>query len=590
MAVKYLGDGKYMALAADTKPTNAATNAEIWVTDTDDIYRYNGTSWVLLVANDKTETLTNKTISAANNTITIPDSGPARWFIYRIGTTSTGPYKALNKKTGEVEYSGSSLDAVLDPVLTDIEAGDSGTVTSFLSSGGHIYIDGSDAYYDCSAGFDGFTLPQYTTIEGPHNARIRVPSGYASYVFRIPSWHSINPTKYGSSTQAVTINGFSLSENGTGKAWIGVLIEGEADTTPTYLGGVGGCLVTRMRMIGPHTGIKLMQLSAYGWINACYFEKIYMSAPKWAGIEQELVSEPVNEFNYNVFRDIYIQSSGFFPAYGFRNMGYKGTQYINCQVWDVQDGQIKGNIDPRTSGGILCAQDVVINGGILCDEWDEPASGTFSAGHALVLAGYYSAGAAYPKKFQDPGENTMIFGDWKLGGQMSKIYIPPAGGIGGTGILSIEGRNTTAGSNVELIGANDTVTTAVSLYNKSKSERFYFNRQSTSTLIEQVKQTAGGTLRPILFRMNDVPGVGSIESFRINTNGDIQIADTRNIVLNATTGTKIGTATTQKLGFFNKTPIVQKAAIADTSSGAVATVETELNKVKQLLRDYGLLA
>jgi hypothetical protein len=37
----------------------------------------------------------------------------------------------------------------------------------------------------------------------------------------------------------------------------------------------------------------------------------------------------------------------------------------------------------------------------------------------------------------------------------------------------------------------------------------------------------------------------------------ITISDAKNIVLNTTTGTKIGTGTTQKLAFWNKTPIVQ---------------------------------
>jgi hypothetical protein len=46
MAVTYLGDGKYMALVADTKPTTAATNAELWETDTGKIHLYNGTAWV----------------------------------------------------------------------------------------------------------------------------------------------------------------------------------------------------------------------------------------------------------------------------------------------------------------------------------------------------------------------------------------------------------------------------------------------------------------------------------------------------------------------------------------------------------------
>lgn len=80
------------------------------------------------------------------------------------------------------------------------------------------------------------------------------------------------------------------------------------------------------------------------------------------------------------------------------------------------------------------------------------------------------------------------------------------------------------------------------------------------------------------------------ETLTNKTLGAVTMADPSDIALGSTTGTKIGTATTQKLGFYNKTPIAQKAAIPDTSSGVVATVETELNKVKQLLRDYGLLA
>lgn len=39
----------------------------------------------------------------------------------------------------------------------------------------------------------------------------------------------------------------------------------------------------------------------------------------------------------------------------------------------------------------------------------------------------------------------------------------------------------------------------------------------------------------------------------------LTFADAKNIVVNATTGTKIGTATTQKLGFYNATPVAQQA-------------------------------
>lgn len=46
----------------------------------------------------------------------------------------------------------------------------------------------------------------------------------------------------------------------------------------------------------------------------------------------------------------------------------------------------------------------------------------------------------------------------------------------------------------------------------------------------------------------------------------VQILDGRNIQVGRTTGTKIGTASDQKLGFFGKTPIVRPAAPTDAAT------------------------
>jgi hypothetical protein len=56
------------------------------------------------------------------------------------------------------------------------------------------------------------------------------------------------------------------------------------------------------------------------------------------------------------------------------------------------------------------------------------------------------------------------------------------------------------------------------------------------------------------------------------TSGTHTLADAANIVVGTTTGTKIGTATTQKIGFWNTTPVVQpsganQAAITNTAIG-----------------------
>lgn len=61
---------------------------------------------------------------------------------------------------------------------------------------------------------------------------------------------------------------------------------------------------------------------------------------------------------------------------------------------------------------------------------------------------------------------------------------------------------------------------------------------------------------------------------RFNTSG-LLLADAMNVAVNTSTGTKIGTSTSQKLGFWNATPIVQpasanQAAITDSTGGTAS--------------------
>ena len=98
----------------------------------------------------------------------------------------------------------------------------------------------------------------------------------------------------------------------------------------------------------------------------------------------------------------------------------------------------------------------------------------------------------------------------------------------------------------------------------------------------------------------------------------ITFGDAVNVVLNTSTGTKIGTATSQKLAFFNATPVVQQSAIANitttASSGTLPTangsvtianaasatttellefcvdLESKLESALGILRTFGLIA
>lgn len=72
----------------------------------------------------------------------------------------------------------------------------------------------------------------------------------------------------------------------------------------------------------------------------------------------------------------------------------------------------------------------------------------------------------------------------------------------------------------------------------------------------------------------------------------IQMLDGRNIQVGKTTGTKIGTETSQKIGFFGVTPVVQQNAVTPATGGAVidGPARTAINTVITILQTLGLTA
>lgn len=70
--------------------------------------------------------------------------------------------------------------------------------------------------------------------------------------------------------------------------------------------------------------------------------------------------------------------------------------------------------------------------------------------------------------------------------------------------------------------------------------------------------------------------------------GTLNLLDALNIVLGTTTGTKIGTADTQKLAFYGATPVVRANHIAD-ADGSLADLTTKFNSLLAVLEDIGIL-
>ena len=72
----------------------------------------------------------------------------------------------------------------------------------------------------------------------------------------------------------------------------------------------------------------------------------------------------------------------------------------------------------------------------------------------------------------------------------------------------------------------------------------------------------------------------------------IQFADGRNVQLGKTTGTKFGTATNQKLAFYNTTPVDQPATVSDPSGGGTVDTEarTAIDALIDRLQELGLIS
>lgn len=91
---------------------------------------------------------------------------------------------------------------------------------------------------------------------------------------------------------------------------------------------------------------------------------------------------------------------------------------------------------------------------------------------------------------------------------------------------------------------------------------------SGGTLLWQITATTTGVDLDLIFNAS------SLEVLRFKQDGTIQIEDGGNFAFKTTTGTKIGTATSQKLAFFNSTPIVQPSGNALTALSNLGLIAT----------------
>ena len=77
----------------------------------------------------------------------------------------------------------------------------------------------------------------------------------------------------------------------------------------------------------------------------------------------------------------------------------------------------------------------------------------------------------------------------------------------------------------------------------------------------------------------------------IHFGDDVDLADGKNLVFDTTTGTKIGTATGQKIGFYGVTPVDQPLTVSDPAGGGTVDTEarTAVNTIIDRLQELGLV-
>lgn len=213
---------------------------------------------------------------------------------------------------------------------------------------------------------------------------------------------------------------------------------------------------------------------------------------------------------------------------------------------------------------------------------------TIASGNALALTGGLTISAA----LDHDGTTVGFFGVTPATRPAATDDIKDAlttmGLLQGTSAtpLNLDGGALTAGA---ISGTGYTLT----------NDNAYVIKDSGGTNRNMVKLTASDTMQfgttastsasadtQILAKTNVVlrPGAGTT-TLTLSTTA-MTLVDAVNIAVGTTTGTKIGTATSQKLGFFNATPVVQRTLAAAATDAA--TTQALANSLRTALIDLGL--
>ena len=231
------------------------------------------------------------------------------------------------------------------------------------------------------------------------------------------------------------------------------------------------------------------------------------------------------------------------------------NQAVGGSAFEINSGNQSNNRFVITSGGLV---------GI----------GTSSPSTSLDVRGIISLGSSYLanaviQKSAVPGGSynlTITSG----AGLTSESATTPTDALAGSVIKLVGGDPTTDafGGGIQYFANGSTSPNGAGIGN----QHVFYTRSAADTYTERLRIDASGRV-----------GIGTTSPSSL-----LHLADAGDITVGTTTGTKIGTATTQKLGFYNATPVVQPTAVADATDAA--SVITQLNALLSRLRTLGIIA
>ena len=202
--------------------------------------------------------------------------------------------------------------------------------------------------------------------------------------------------------------------------------------------------------------------------------------------------------------------------------------------------------------------------------------------------GIYSPGADQVAISTGGTEKLIVKSDGKVGigdsAPGSRLTVADSSALTTTGISTCVG--------ISLQNTSNTIGNYTSIQNRDASgdqnaEIKFFNITQDTTLQGAIAFTTRSGTGEFAEKMRLSPegrlGIGTTSPGSL-----LHLADAGNITVGTTTGTKIGTATTQKIGFYNTTPVVQPTAVADATTAV--DVITQLNALLAKLRTLGIIA